>query len=103
MNQQTVTIIKIKKGKEKILRDWFIQLETTRKNEALKSIKKENVSQEWGTIVKIASSYYWIGYSQRSGKKKKADMRMKVNREHRKITKQCIEKINHYPLLYSCK
>jgi hypothetical protein len=88
-------LLKIKENKKDQWKHWCNLLMTTRKKEALESLKKENVLSEECYFLKINDVDYLLGVVTYEGELKKADMSMPINQEHDKQKKECLEFVDN--------
>jgi hypothetical protein len=86
---ETLHLLKIKKNKLEKLQNWFTLLDNERRIEAISSLKHENRTKEIAAIIKIGDEYYCIGYTEHTNQLQPADMRRKINKQHKAILKEC--------------
>jgi hypothetical protein len=88
-------IFKVKEGKLDTLQQWFEVLSNERREEAIATFTYENVSREVFVLFKgYDGSDYVIGLNEVTGEHKKGDPEVKINQEHTKILKECLEPIS---------
>lgn len=82
-------IFKIKPNKETKLRAWCEEVNTTRKDEAIESLKEENCNCEIFSIATINNEPYLLTHM--DGKNLKRGTDSEINLKHRAIMRECIE------------
>jgi hypothetical protein len=88
-------IFKVKEGKLGELKQWFDVLSGERKEEAIATFEHENVSREVFTLFQGKDGFYYvIGLNEVTGEHRKGDTEVKINQEHTKIFKNCLEPIS---------
>jgi hypothetical protein len=94
-------LIKIREGKETVWIDWCNKVQNEFYNEALESIKEENVVQETIVKVEINNRLYCLAYME--GECLPANMNREINRIHAEKKKECIESVDTPEILYNIK
>jgi hypothetical protein len=87
-----INIFKIKKDKLEIWRKWCKELNTTRKEEAIETLKEEAVLIESWNTIEINGSWYALGSSlldEKSESKYSEDR--EINKLHKKYKEDCLE------------
>jgi len=88
-------IFKVKEGKLDELKQWFEVLGGERKKEAIATFEYENVSREVFALFKGKDElYYVVALNEVVGEHRKGDPEVKINQEHTKILKECMEPIS---------
>ena len=88
-------IFKVKEGKLGELKQWFEILSGERKEEAIATFEYENVSREVFTLFQGEDGFHYVvGLNEVIGEHKKGDPEVKINQEHTKILKDCLEPIS---------
>lgn len=88
-------IFKVKEGKLDTLQQWFGVLSNERREEAIVTFDYENVSREVLVLFKgNDGNDYVIGLNEVTGEQRKGDPKVKINQEHAKILKECLEPIS---------
>lgn len=88
-------IFRVREGKLATLRQWFAVLSNERKEEAIATFEYENVSREVFVLFRGNDGHeYVIGLNEVTGEHKKGDPAVKINQEHTKILKECLEPIS---------
>lgn len=64
---------------------------TTRKEEALASLPSEGVSKESCYLFTLGTEHFVVGVAEFFAEHKEADMSLKVNQDHMKQKKECLE------------
>src|SRR3989338_3600403 len=89
---KSITIRKIKQGKETQWQDWLRLLSTTYRAEAAHSLISENVLTEEAFVFELNKEWYACGIMSSNGEIQKADMNLSVNQKHKEIMEECLEK-----------
>ena len=84
-----IKINKVKKNKVKQWNSWCFSLTNINKKEALGTLKKEELTYEGGFGFYVGKDYYTLGLMSNDGKS--SDKRIKINKEHQKMKKECFE------------
>tara|TARA_B100001989_G_C24536339_1_gene464636 strand:- start:1656 stop:1970 length:315 start_codon:yes stop_codon:yes gene_type:complete len=88
-------LLKVKEGKLETLKDWFYVLGGDRKEEAIATFEYENVSREVFALFKGRDGHHYvIGFNEVTGEYRKGDPEVKINQEHTKILKECLEPVS---------
>jgi len=88
-------ILKVKEGKLETLKEWFKVLGGDRKEEVIRTFEHENVAREVFVLFKGREGQdYVIGVNVITGEHRKGDPEVKINQEHTKILKECLEPIS---------
>ena len=88
-----IALGKIKEGKEEKLRAWARELQGHRKAEALETLKHENIYEETMRIIDLEGQKYCLMFADSRDKELlPSDPSIPLNREHRAVIKDCIEK-----------
>jgi hypothetical protein len=88
-------IFKVKEGKLDDLKQWFGVLSGERKEEAIATFEYENVSREVFALFQDEDGFHYVvGLNEVVGEPKKGDPEVKINQEHTKILKDCLEPIS---------
>jgi hypothetical protein len=88
-------LFKVKEGKLDTLREWFEVLSGDRKEETIATFEYENVSREVFVLFQgQEGDHYVIGLNEVTGEHKKGDPEVKINQEHTKILKECLEPVS---------
>ena len=97
-----IILRKIKEGKVKKIRDWCNALMCERYDEAVASLKYENVQREFAYIVELHGEYYLVLYMESIEKDviREADSSMRINNEHIQVLYDCLEFGNEGECLY---
>lgn len=99
-----IKIMKIIPEKEEILRNWMNQLNNERNNEAIESLKRENISRESLYFFQFTDRKYLIFFAESDGEILEADTSLLINKEHQKILSETIERVICLPeCLYDFK
>ena len=93
-------LFKIKEGKVDTWKAWCNELNTTLREDALITIKEEGNTQEVFVIFNLNDEWYTIGLGE--GENVPATDR-EINKKHRAISKECLEKIGKVSCLYNLK
>ena len=87
-----IFVRKIKKGGKEKLEAWGKELMGERKEEALESLRQENVQQERTWIVEIQGEKYFIAYMESQDKNiLEMNKDMQINKDHVNVLKECLE------------
>lgn len=73
------------------MKQWFLDLETTRRQEAVETLPGENVLQEAGGTFEMDGQWYACVFMVTDGPKQPMDMKLPVNQEHYKVFDECFE------------
>jgi hypothetical protein len=85
-------ILKVKPEKLDTVKNWFNQLSTTRKTEAISTFAYESVTREVFSIFKgLDGEHYVIGLNEATNTPKKGDPSVQINQEHTAIMAECFE------------
>jgi len=85
-------ILKVKPEKLDTVKNWFNQISTTRKNEAISTFAFEGVTREVFSIFKgLDGEHYVIGLNEATNIPKKGDPSVQINQEHTAIMTECFE------------
>lgn len=85
-------ILKVKRGELDKVKDWFNEISTTRREEAVLTFSSEGVTREVFSLFKgIDGDYYVIGLNEAESIPKKGDASVAINQEHRIIMTECFE------------
>jgi hypothetical protein len=88
-------LFKVREGKLDTLKNWFEVLSGDRKDEAVATFEYENVSREVFVLFQEQEGdHYVIGLNEVTGEHKKGDPEVKINQEHTKILKECLEPVS---------
>lgn len=88
-------IFRVKAGKLETLKEWFAVLSTERKDEAVATFAYENVTREVFVSFKgNDGEHYVIGCNEVSGVRKQGDPEVKINQEHNRVKRDCLEPIS---------
>lgn len=88
-------IFKVKEGKLDVIKQWFSVLSNERREEAVATFEYENVSKEVFVLFEGEDGCnYVIGLNEVTGEHRKGDPEVKINQEHTKIMKECLEPIS---------
>jgi len=82
-------IYKIKKDQENKFLEWGEKLSNEFKEEAIQSLREENCTREMFYLFKIGEDYFAAGHMEGSNIKPSTDT--ELNREHKKILKECLD------------
>ncbi len=89
------TLYKIKSDKLKQWTDWCSELNNSRYEEALSTIKAEMVLMEAFVIFEVNDQWYTIGMSVTDGESATpSDGSIQINQQHKFQKKECLEKIS---------
>lgn len=94
-------LCKIKPGKKETWINWCHLLDTDYRAEALETLKEEHLSYEACAIFSIEGEDYIIGFDQ--GEVTPANMDRPLNKKHREMRKECLEKIGPAQFLYELR
>ena len=86
-----INLFKIKEGKLGTWKSWCNMLATTRKNEALETLKEESLAYEGFFIFSINQEFYTLGITEGEGLP--ANMDKEINQKHKAIKKECLERM----------
>ena len=88
-----VTIYKVGKGKEDILKKWGESIQKENLEEALLSLHEENCEAESLHLFRIGDEYYAVGVmlSEREKEIVPHNPSRDINKEHFKIRKECLD------------
>lgn len=87
-------LFKVKEGKLETLKNWFEVLSGERREEAIETFEYENVSREVFVLFNGNDGQnYVIGLNEVTGEHRKGDPEVKINQEHTKILKECLEPV----------
>lgn len=78
-----LTLIPIKKQSIPIVKDWFLKLNKSLRDEALETIKEECITHELGGIIEIKGRYYACVTTMYKKEIKKANMEREINKAHK--------------------
>ena len=88
-------IFKVKEGKLENIKDWFNQLSTSRKEEAVATFQYEGVTREVFVLFKgNDGNHYVIGFNEALDVPKKSDPSVLINQQHTAIKQECLEPIS---------
>lgn len=96
-----MNLFKIKEGKLDQWKQWCIELATTKKEEALETLKEEKILIEGFKLFCIGTDYYTIGYAFFNESIQKANGEKEINIIHKKNKTECLEFIMKLDDLYS--
>ncbi len=96
-------LFKVKKGKLNQWKQWCNLLMAERKQEALESFKYENVESELCYTFRVGNTDYVLGEISFNGEYKKSNMDLKINQDHHKNKKECLEYISELESLFDLK
>ena len=85
-------LFKIKEGKLEKWREWCHLLMTQYKDEAIETLKEEDVTYEAFSIFPIQGQYYAVAMVE--GEMKPTNMERELNQRHKAIKKECLERID---------
>ena len=86
------TLFKVKEGKLNVWKDWCKLLSTEFKDEALKTLKEENLLTEGCLVFLIGKEFYVAGYTlENNGGVKPTNLNNDLNRKHLEKRKECLE------------
>ncbi|MDO8571242.1 MAG: DUF6176 family protein [bacterium] len=85
-------IYKIKEGKLDQWKNWCLKLNSTLRNEAIQTLKEENLTMEGFFLFKINNEHYTVGLSYAEGESSLA-LDSDLNNMHKKMKNECLEKI----------
>ncbi len=89
-------LFKIKEGKLEKVKDWFNQLNTQRRDEAIATFEYEQVTREVFVLFQNnTGDSYVIGFNEASGIPGKSDPSVQINKEHTAIKMECLEPISN--------
>lgn len=94
-------LFKVKNGKLDALKAWASELKR-RGPEVLDTLRYENVATETFYLFQIGDDWYAMGMQEVSGKHKKANMSVELNKRHFEVLKECLEEYNG-EMLYEFK
>jgi hypothetical protein len=89
-------IFKIKPGKKDEWQHWCHKIATTHKDEAIDTLKEENIMHEMFVIFSLDGEDYTIGFSQESEGQiaQSTDIDDPLNQKHRDKKHECLEPID---------
>lgn len=89
------TLFKIKEGKLNVWKDWCKLLSTEFKDEALKTLKEENLLLEGCLVFPVDKEFYVVGYTlENNGGVKPTNLTNDLNRKHLEKRKECLELVS---------
>ncbi len=96
-------VIKIKKGKEVVWREWCNKIKNEYSEEAIKTLSEEKCLQELFAIFQIGDSWYTIGMGE--GECLPSNKITELNRIHEEKKFECLDSNNKSPIetLYHLK
>lgn len=92
----TIKQFKIKPGKVDVIKDWFNTIQTTRYEEAMETIRQENVISEIWSISNDGQSVFY--FQKAKDNHQSADKTIPINAEHHEIMHECFE---FPPMIYT--
>lgn len=95
------SVLRVKKERLDQWRAWCNELRTSFHEDAIESLKQEQVIQEAAFLFEIAGEYYVLGFM--DGEGLLADMTKEVNIKHKKAKEECLERVSDIELLYNIK
>jgi len=93
-----LNLFKIKEGKLEQWLEWGRLLTTTYKEEAIETLREEGLTYEGFCIFKIDNNHYTLAMLE--GEARPADMAIELNRKHKEMKKECLEKISSVEKVY---
>jgi hypothetical protein len=88
-------LFKVKEGKLGDLKEWFDVLSGDRTEEARATFEYENVTREvFVLFVGYDGKNYVIGCNEVNGEPKSGNPEVKINQEHNRVKKECLESIS---------
>jgi hypothetical protein len=94
-------LLKIKKGKEDIWKEWCKKIQNQLYDEAVESLKEEKVKQEIVIKFELQNSTYSIAFM--DGDCLPANPNREINKMHKQMKAECIESVSDAELLYNVK
>jgi len=89
-------IFKVKEGKLETLKDWFSEISTIRKDEAIATFAFEGVTREVFVLFEgKEGNHYVLGFNEAVGIPGPSDPSVAINQEHTAIKKECLEPISN--------
>ncbi|MEK7552246.1 MAG: DUF6176 family protein [Patescibacteria group bacterium] len=86
------SLFKVKEGKLQVWKDWCKLLSTEFKDEALKTIKEENLLLEGCLVFPVGKDFYVVGYTlENAGGVKPTNLDNNLNKKHLEKRKECLE------------
>lgn len=92
-------IFRVKKGRLDQWRAWCHELETSFREDALDSLRQEQIIQEAAFLFEIEGEYYVLGFM--NGEGLPADMTKEVNIKHKQAKEECLERVSDITVLYN--
>ncbi len=88
-------IFKVKEGKLETIKEWFKQLDTARRDEAVATFAYEGISREMFVLFAgNDGNHYVIGLNESNGTPGPSDPDVAINQEHSAIKKECLESVS---------
>jgi hypothetical protein len=87
-----INFFKIKQGKKATLAEWCERLNTTLRTEAIETLKEEGIKREIFRLYEIDGQDYLMTYEEADGEPTGANILKEINKQHRAILDECIEK-----------
>ena len=86
-----VVLTELHPGKVEHLRVWSGQLVGARRQEAVESLRREQVQRETAFLVKIQEKFYVLHLTESESEPLPADLSMPVNVEHRQVNREVMK------------
>ena len=94
-------IFRVKQGRFDQWRAWCNELQTSLREDALDSLRQEQVYQEAAFLFEIKGEHYVLGFM--DGESLPGDMTKEVNIKHKQMKEECLEYISNIEVLYNIK
>lgn len=92
-------IFRVKQDRLDQWRAWCNELETSFHEDALDSLKQEQIFQEAAFLFEIKGEFYVLGFM--DGECLPADMTKEVNIKHKQAKEECLERVSDITVLYN--
>ena len=94
-------VFKVKEGKLEQWKAWCEELNTTRKAEALETLKEEGLIYASFVLFSLNGDHYAIGMG--IGEGKESNKNREINQRHMEMKRECLEKVDSFNVLYEIK
>ncbi|HET8574891.1 MAG TPA: DUF6176 family protein [Candidatus Paceibacterota bacterium] len=94
-------IFKIKEGKLEQWKQWCKELETSRRGEAIETLRDEGVTREGCLLFQIGTDNYVVGFAE--GNPHPSDPTLSINQEHKRHREECLESVVSTQVLYDLR